>query len=61
MKVEKQVPKKIETMMINSNGCFAMCPECMEPIFIGKVKDPMCNLKSLHCEHCGQVIDWREE
>jgi len=54
--LEKQIPKK----PIGDRYPWVICPNCGGSIHLGKIQKHIYNEEALHCEYCGQALDWSD-
>lgn len=58
--LEKQIPKKPKSYLVNIKHIDFLCPNCKKKI-ISKVDGKwVAGKKQKHCDECGQALDWSE-
>ena len=59
--LEKQIPKKLKTIVVGRFGLVLLCPSCENEIaMIWESVLQKGKYKQNYCDNCGQALDWSE-
>lgn len=58
--LEKQIPKKLKTYLVNMKHIDFLCPNCKKRIISKVDGEWLAGKNQKFCDECGQALDWSD-